>query len=101
MADHEIQLLSIGIAIGMDLMLLMQIAFGILDDRRDREASRRARRRAAAEHYYRSLRRYHRQVRFAEMYPSGVIEVAARRIELDLRDGLDRVERAARDEGLL
>ncbi|MFE8944522.1 hypothetical protein [Streptomyces sp. NPDC007856] len=38
MSDHEIQLLVIGIAIGMDLMLLVQILFGIRDDRRDRKA---------------------------------------------------------------
>ncbi|MGW2044665.1 hypothetical protein ACWCPF_05710 [Streptomyces sp. NPDC001858] len=42
MTDHEIQLLAIGVAIGMDLMLLLQLAFGILDDRRDRKAARAA-----------------------------------------------------------
>lgn len=42
MTDHEIQLLVIGIAIGMYLMLFVQIGFGILDDRRDRKAARAA-----------------------------------------------------------
>lgn len=42
MTDHEIQLLVIGITIGMDLMLLIQIGFGILDDRRDRKVARAA-----------------------------------------------------------
>ncbi len=42
MTDHELQLLAIGIAAGMDLMLLVQIAFGILDDRRDRKTRRAA-----------------------------------------------------------
>ncbi|CAM5536260.1 hypothetical protein [Streptomyces canus] len=42
MTDHEIQLLTIGVAIGMYLMLLVQITFGILDDRRDRKAARAA-----------------------------------------------------------
>lgn len=42
MTDHDIQLLAIGVAIGMDLMLLLQIVFGILDDRRDRKAARAA-----------------------------------------------------------
>jgi hypothetical protein len=42
MTDHELQLLFIGIAVGMDLMLLVQIAFGIRDDRRDRKADRAA-----------------------------------------------------------
>jgi len=34
--DHEIQLL----ALGMQIMLLVQVAFGALDDRRDRKAAR-------------------------------------------------------------
>lgn len=42
MTDHDIQLLAIGVAIGMDLMLLLQVAFGILDDRRDLKAARAA-----------------------------------------------------------
>ena len=42
MTDHELQLLAIGIATGMDLMLLVQVGFGIRDDRRDRKAERAA-----------------------------------------------------------
>ncbi|CBG71899.1 hypothetical protein SCAB_48481 [Streptomyces scabiei 87.22] len=42
MTDHELQLLFIGIAVGMDLMLLVQVAFGFRDDRRDRKAARAA-----------------------------------------------------------
>lgn len=42
MTDHELQLLFIGVAVGMDLMLLVQVAFGLLDDRWDRKAVRAA-----------------------------------------------------------
>lgn len=42
MSENEIQLLSIGMAAGMNLMLLLQIGFGILDDRRDRKVARAA-----------------------------------------------------------
>lgn len=42
MTDHELQLLFIGVAVGMDLMILVQVAFGICDDRRDRKAARAA-----------------------------------------------------------
>jgi hypothetical protein len=42
MTDHELQLLFIGVAVGMDLMILVQVAFGIRDDRRDRKAARAA-----------------------------------------------------------
>lgn len=38
MTDHEMQLLALGAAIGMYLMLLLQILYGILDDRRARKA---------------------------------------------------------------
>lgn len=48
MTDHEIQLLFIGVALGMDLMLLVQIGFGLLDDRRDRKVARAARARLNA-----------------------------------------------------
>lgn len=40
MTDHEIQLLVLGIQAGMLLMLLMQILFSLIDDRRDRGAVR-------------------------------------------------------------
>lgn len=42
MSDHDIQLVSLGIAAGMDLMLLVQMCFAILDDRRDRKVLRAA-----------------------------------------------------------
>lgn len=42
MTDNEIQLLALGIAAGMNFMLLIQIAFGILDDHRDRKVARAA-----------------------------------------------------------
>jgi hypothetical protein len=42
MTDHDIQLLAYGCALGMYLMLLLQIVYAILDDRRDRKAARAA-----------------------------------------------------------
>ncbi|WP_405841584.1 hypothetical protein [Streptomyces sp. NBC_01518] len=42
MSDHDIQLLALGFAAGMDLMLLIHVGFGILDDRRDRKTARAA-----------------------------------------------------------
>jgi hypothetical protein len=41
--DHEILVLAVGVALGMDLMLLVQACFWIRDDRRDRKAERAAR----------------------------------------------------------
>lgn len=48
MNDHDIQLLSLGAAFGMNFMLLVHIAFGILDDRRDRKAARATKAQLAA-----------------------------------------------------
>lgn len=42
MTDHELQMLFVGVAVGMDLMLLVQAAFAVLDDRRDRKVARAA-----------------------------------------------------------
>lgn len=42
MSDHDIQLLSLGVAIGIYFMLFVQIAYGVIDDRRDRQVARAA-----------------------------------------------------------
>lgn len=42
MTDQEIQLLAIGVVLGMYVMLAIHIAFGVLDGRRDRKAARAA-----------------------------------------------------------
>jgi hypothetical protein len=42
MNDHDIQLLAIGVTIGIYVMLLVQVIGGVLDDRRDRKAVRAA-----------------------------------------------------------
>ncbi len=42
MTDTEIQLLCIGFTLGAYFMVLVQVGFGIRDDRRDRKAARAA-----------------------------------------------------------
>lgn len=42
MTETEIALVFLGIEIGMLLMLLVQVAFAAIDDRRDRKAIRAA-----------------------------------------------------------
>ena len=42
MTETEIALVVLGIEIGMLIMLLVQVTFGILDDRRERKAARAA-----------------------------------------------------------
>jgi hypothetical protein len=48
MNDHDIQLLAVGASIGMYVMLLVQVVFGVLDDCRDRKAVRAAEAKFAA-----------------------------------------------------
>ncbi len=48
MTDYDIQLLAVGFTLGMYAMLLVQIAFGIRDARRDRKAERAAQAQLAA-----------------------------------------------------
>lgn len=42
MSDHDVQLLIIGVCIGVYVMLALQILFAVLDDCRDRKARRAA-----------------------------------------------------------
>lgn len=42
MTDHDIQLLALGATLGVYAMTLAHIAFGIIDNRRDRKAVRDA-----------------------------------------------------------
>ncbi|MFD4524856.1 hypothetical protein ACFWP7_13210 [Streptomyces sp. NPDC058470] len=42
MSENDIQLLALGATLGVYLMLAFQIAFGILDDQRDRKVIRAA-----------------------------------------------------------
>lgn len=101
MLIRDVQLLADGFALGAYTMLLIHAVQRVLDDRRDARRHQHDRRIEAADYFRNSLRRYQRQARFTKMYAAGILEVSARDIEQDLRDGLDRVERAARDEGLL
>lgn len=63
MTMDQITLLVSGVAIGAQLMNVMHVYWGARDDRRNLAASRQARRLAAADHYYRSLRLYQLQQR--------------------------------------
>ncbi|MGW3724167.1 hypothetical protein [Streptomyces sp. NPDC000851] len=58
MTPNEITFLISGIAIGTHLMILMNAYWAWRDDRRDRAASRQARRRAAGDRYLSSFRLY-------------------------------------------
>lgn len=96
MTENEVLLLAVGFSLGAQFMNLLHFWWQRQDARRSQAAARAARHRAAGDCFLNSLRLYQLRARYAEP-----LTVSVRDLELDLRDGLDRVERAARDEGLL
>ncbi|WP_030173200.1 hypothetical protein [Streptomyces sp. NRRL S-813] len=102
MTENEILLLAIGFSLGAHSMNLLHFSWQRRDERRSAKAARAARHRSAGDCYLNSLSLYQLQARYAAApHPTETLEASVRDFELDLRDGLDRVERAARDEGLL
>ncbi|MER6331838.1 hypothetical protein ABT298_21390 [Streptomyces sp. NPDC001034] len=101
MTASEIQILVCGICLGAVLMNLMHMWWARQDNQRDRAASRATIKRAAGDRFLGNFRLYQVQARRRACHPAQALEAAARDFESDIRDGLDRVERAARDEGLL
>lgn len=63
MTSNEISMLPIGISLGAQLMTGLNAYWNWRDGRRALTASRKARRLAAADQYYRSLRLYQLQQR--------------------------------------
>lgn len=96
MTQNEILLLALGFSLGAQSVNLLHFWWQRQDARRSAAVARAARHRAAGDCYLNSLRLYQLRARSAETLEASVMD-----LELDLRDGLDRVERAARDEGLL
>lgn len=58
MTENEIGALTLGIQIGMLLMLITQIIGSAVDDRRDRRVARTVLKRSAGDLYLSSFRRY-------------------------------------------
>ena len=63
MTAIELEILVCGLLIGAQAMNCLHVYWGVRDDRRDLAASRQARRRAAADRYFASLRLYQLQHR--------------------------------------
>ncbi|MFD5572244.1 hypothetical protein [Streptomyces cadmiisoli] len=63
MTDNELQMLCIGITIGVYLMIVLDIVQGFAEDRRDRKVARATQRRSAGDDFHRSLRLYRLQQR--------------------------------------
>ncbi|WP_306186938.1 hypothetical protein [Streptomyces sp. MK5] len=101
MTENEILLLATGFSLGAQTVNLLHFWWQRQDERRSAAAARAARHRSAGDCYLNSLRLYQLQARYAAAHPAETLQASVRDFEQDLRDGLDRVERAARDEGLL
>ncbi|MFF9625420.1 hypothetical protein [Streptomyces griseosporeus] len=102
MTPFELQILACGVAIGAYTMTLLHMWWDARDARRNLRASCATRKRAAADRYLSSFRLHQMQARrAARPHPAEFLEASFRDFELKLRDGLDRVEDAARRDGLL
>jgi hypothetical protein len=104
MTPNEMQLLAVGFVLGAWTVAIWQMTLDMRDGRRDLVRSEEARRRAAADRFLSSFRLYglqHRPPVPAVPHPAELLEASVRDFELKLYDGLDRVEDAARRDGLL
>lgn len=101
MTPNEMQLLAVGFVLGAWTVAIWQMTLDLRDARRDLARSEEARRRAAADRFLSSFRLYGLQHRPPVPHPAEQLEASVRDFELKLYDGLDRVEGAARRDGLL
>ncbi|MFH9012513.1 hypothetical protein ACH4C6_14130 [Streptomyces sp. NPDC017943] len=103
MTPNEIQLLAVGFALGGWTVAIWQMVLDVRQAERNLARSEEARRRAAAARFLAGFRLYRIQnrPRAAEPHPAEVLEASVRDLELKVYDGLDRVEDAARRDGLL
>jgi hypothetical protein len=100
MTDNETQLLAIGGAIGSYLTLLAWMTADFVserraDRRRSKQAGRRAAKRTATAEWRDAI------PALAGPHPAELLEASVRDFELKLYDVVDRVEDAARRDGLL
>ncbi|MGQ5579696.1 hypothetical protein [Streptomyces sp. ECR3.8] len=103
MTQTEIVLFVSGLLIGAQIMAVIVMVLDLRDARRDLALAEKHRRRAAADRFLDSFRRYQLENRppLLRPYPPTEVEAVARDLELSLYDALDRIEGAARKDGLL
>jgi hypothetical protein len=101
MAPTEVQLLVVGFVLGAWTVAICRMALDMRDARRSLAQSEQARRRAAGDTYLNSFRLYRLQHRPPVPHPAEVLEASVRDFQLKVYDSLDRVEDAARRDGLL
>ncbi|MGW3711433.1 hypothetical protein ACWDN6_14955 [Streptomyces albogriseolus] len=103
MTQNEIILFVSGLLIGAQIMAVIVIVLDMRDARRDLTLAEKHRRRAAADLFLNSFRTYRLENRppLPQLYQPGEVEAIARDLELSLYDAVDRIEGAARKDGLL
>ncbi|MEU2992922.1 hypothetical protein ABZ772_21695 [Streptomyces griseoincarnatus] len=105
MTQNEIVLFVSGLLIGAQIMAVIVIVMvlDLREARRDLTLAEKHRRRAAADLFLNSFRTYRLENRppLPQPYQPGEVEAIARDLELSLYDAVDRIEGAARKDGLL
>jgi hypothetical protein len=103
MTQNEIILFVSGLLIGAQIMAVVCMVLDMREARRDLALAAKYRRRGAADAFLDSFRRYRLENRPPLLLPyqPGEVEAVARDLELSLYDAVDRIEGAARKDGLL
>ncbi|MYS72350.1 hypothetical protein GTY88_18270 [Streptomyces sp. SID5926] len=106
MTSNEILMLAVGLFTGAQLMNLMHAVWVSQDARRGAAASQAALKRAAGDHFLNGFRLYRLGVppvvpAPGDPHPAELLEASVRDFELKLWDASDRIEDAARRDGLL
>ncbi|MEU3441781.1 hypothetical protein ABZ755_15415 [Streptomyces griseoincarnatus] len=103
MTQNEIVLFVSGLLIGAQIMAVIVMVLDLREARRDLTLAEKHRRRAAADLFLNSFRTYRLENRppLPQPYQPGEVEAIARDLELSLYDAVNRIEGAARKDGLL
>lgn len=102
MTSNEILMLAAGLFTGAQLTNLMHAVWANQDATRGVTEAEAALKRAVGDRYLTSLWSYQRQHRRpGDPHPAELLEASVRDFELKLWDAADRIEDAARRDGLL
>lgn len=106
MTTNEIMMLAVGLAFGAQSMNLLHAYWGAQAARRSKARAEATLKRLAGDRYLSSFRLYRLGAPTAlpapgDPHPAELLEASVRDFELKLWDAADRVEDAARRDGLL
>ena len=102
MTSTEMLMLAVGLALGAQSTNALHAYWASQDARRSAARAETTLKQLAGDRFLSTFRLYRLQERpWLEPHPAELLEASVRDLELKVYDGLDRVEDAARRDGLL